>query len=125
MTDTETETNKTTAKKATAATVPAGVKKPQDHQPKATDQPEVINVTVRGVDLQVDAAALDDFELLDDLNELEQNQNPGRFPSILRRLVGDQWKTVIEALRGPNGRVSVEDGVEFVGELLEAVSPNS
>lgn len=87
--------------------------------------PETIDVTVRGVPLTISADALDDFELLDDLNELEQNNNPGRLPSLLRRLVGDQWKAVMEALRGDNGRVSVEDGAEFVGEVLEAISPNS
>ena len=105
--------------------VPKNAKKPEDHKPKASDAPEVIEVTVRGVDLKIDADALDDFELMDDLNELEQNENPARLPSILRRLVGDQYRSVMDAIRGENGRVSVEAGSEFLGEVMEAISPNS
>ena len=108
-------------------TIPANAKKPQDRKPKDSegDAPEELHVNVRGLELTVASDALDDFELLDDLNELEQNENPGRLPSILRRLVGDQWKTVVDHLRGDNGRVSVGDGAEFVGEILEALSPSS
>lgn len=108
-------------------TIPPNAKQPQDHKPKASedDTPKELHVTVRGLELTVMSDALDDFELLDDLNELEQNENPGRLPSILRRLVGDQWKTVVNHLRGDNGRVSVEDGAEFVGEVLEALNPSS
>lgn len=110
----------------TESKIPANAKKPEDHKSKAEDAvPEELTVTVRGLELKVMSDALDDFELLDDLNELEQNDNPGRLPSILRRLVGDQWKKVIEHLRGENGRVSVEDGSEFIGEVLEALNPSS
>ena len=105
--------------------VPKNAKKPEDHKPKASEKPEWIEVTVRGVDLRIDPDALDDFELMDDLNELEQNENPTRLPSILRRLVGDQYREVMDALRGENGRVTVEAGSEFLGEVMEAVSPNS
>ena len=108
-------------------TIPANVKQPEDHKPKAEDDdtPKELHVTVRGIELTVMSDALDDFELLDDLNELEQNENPGRLPSILRRLVGDQWKKVVDNLRGENGRVSVEEGAKFVGEVLEALNPSS
>lgn len=105
--------------------VPKNAKKPEDHKPKASEKPKWIEVTVRGVDLKIDPDALDDFELMDDLNELEQNENPARLPSILRRLVGDQYREVMDSLRGENGRVTVEAGAQFVGEVMEAVSPNS
>ena len=105
--------------------VPKNAKKPEDRKPKASEKPEWIEVTVRGVDLKIDPDALDDFELMDDLNELEQNENPVRLPSILRRLVGDQYREVMDALRGENGRVTVEAGSEFLSEVMEAVAPNS
>lgn len=103
--------------------IPVGAKQPTDRKPKAKDD-NVIKITVRGIELEVLKDALDDFELLDDLNELEQNENPARLPSVLRRLIGSQWKMAMNSLRGENGRVSVEDGAEFVGEILEAVSPS-
>lgn len=109
----------------TKATVPAGAKKPADRKPKESEKSDFTEITVRGITLKIPTDALDDFELMDDLNELDQNENPSRLPSILRRLVGDQWNTVIEALRGPNGRVGIEDGAEFVGEVIEAVAPKS
>lgn len=102
--------------------VPATAKKPQDRKPKDDG---TMTVTVRGVELTVDREAFDDFELLDDLNALE-NGSPQRLPSVLRRLVGDQWGKVMDGLRDKDtGRVSAEAGAGFVGELMEALNPNS
>lgn len=110
----------------TKTKIPAGAKKPEDHKPKDDEAPQDVTVTVKGVELTVPGDAMDDFELLDDLNELDQKKNPARLPSVLKRLVGeDHWGEVMEALRGENGRVSVETGAEFVGEVLEAINPNS
>lgn len=105
----------------TKTTVPADVKQPQDRKPKDDG---TLTATVRGVTVTVSKDAFDDFELLDDLNALE-NGSPQRLPSVLRRLVGDQWGKVMDGLRGDNGRVSAEDGAGFVGELMEVLNPNS
>lgn len=104
--------------------IPKAAKKPADRKAPDTKPAETIDVEVRGVALSLPREALDDFELLDDLDQLEQG-NPARLPSVLRRLVGDQWREVMDALRGESGRVSVEDGAGFVAEVMEAVSPNS
>ena len=105
--------------------IPAGAKKPADRKPKAEDAPTVTTVAVRGIDVTVPADALDDFELLDDLHELE-NGNATRLPAVLRRLVGDQWKAVMELARDPEtGRVSIESGAEVVQEIMAGLAPNS
>ena len=105
--------------------IPAGAKKPQDRKPKAEDAPTVTTVAVRGIDVTVPADALDDFELLDDLHELE-NGNATRLPAVLRRLVGDQWQAVMDVARDPEtGRVSIESGAEVVREIMEGLAPNS
>lgn len=122
-----TTARKTTARK-TAAAVPARAKKPQDHRPPATEQPpEVLRATVAGHEWEVPAAAIDDFELLDDLNSLDQHGDPTRMPSVLRRLLGDeQWHKAMDVLRDPTtGRVSVEAGGDFVMELIQALNPSS
>ena len=116
-----------TARKAVEGTVvPDNVKNPQDHKAKATPAPEVLTATVRGVEWSVPADALDDFELLDDLNALDQKGDATRLPAVLRRLLGDQWRDAMDVLRDEGtGRVSVEAGAEFVMELMGALNPNS
>jgi len=105
--------------------IPAGAKKPADRKPKAEDAPTVTTVAVRGIDVTVPADALDDFELLDDLHELE-NGNATRLPAVVRRLVGDQWQAVMDVARDPEtGRVSIESGAEVVREIMEGLAPNS
>src|SRR5690606_20893967 len=55
----------------TMPTPPKNAKQPADHKPKAAEVDNERTITVRGVEVTVAADALDDFELLDDLAELE------------------------------------------------------
>lgn len=111
---------------------PANAKGPQDRQPKQ-EKPKVEEVaggkrvTLRGATVTVLDVAFDDFELLDDLASAQRDKNPAVFPSLLRRLVGDDgYKTALDAIRdGESGRVTLEAGITFVGELFEAINPNS
>ncbi|MFB3980331.1 hypothetical protein [Microbacterium proteolyticum] len=129
-------------------TKPAGAKAPQDHQPK-TEKPKVETVevdlpdgfdeddnpkyrkasarrvTVSGVEVTVLEEALNDFELLDDIRAAQDLNDGSRMPSLLRRLVGNDYSKVLDALRGPNGRVTVEAGSQFVWDLFKALNPNS
>lgn len=99
-------------------------KKPQDHKPKVETIDGVSTVTVRGISVSVSKDALDDFELLDDLSQLQEG-NGSKLPAIARRLFGEQFKAVMDGLRGENGRVSLEAATEFIKETLEALAPNS
>lgn len=123
-----------TAKKAAApraekvhegVVIPDGVKVPEDH--KAKQQNGVRTVEVRGKQWDIQEDVLDDFELLDDLNALDQRDDATRMPSVLRRLLGDaQWKQAMDLLRDPDTkRVGMKDGAEFVMELMGALNPNS
>ena len=106
--------------------VPKGAKVPEDRKPKAEPKPETLTATIKGRDWSVPADALDDFELLDDLNALEQKGDVTRLPSVLRRLLGDQWRDAMDAMRDEStGRVTVEAGSEFVMSLMGALNPNS
>lgn len=131
------------------ATTPAGVKAPEDHKTK-TEKPNVEHVEIelpdgvdddgepkfrtvparrvvlRDIEVTVPEEALDDFEVLDDIRAVQDNKDGSRLPSLLRRLAGpDEYKKVLEGLRGANGRVSVEDGSKFVLDLFAALAPNS
>lgn len=122
----------TTTRKAPAkaSAVPEGVKQPEDHRPKAdVENPKVERVeggrtvTHKGITVTVPDEALDDFELLDDLREMEQTGNVAVLPSLLRRLAGqDGYKAVMAGLRNPEtGRVSAGEGAEFVQAIFEAL----
>lgn len=119
---------KVAAKKTTAAraATAAGAKVPADHKAKAEPTPDFLEANVRGVAWKIPRDAVDDFELLDDINALEQRDDSTRMPSVLRRLLGDQWGQAMDTIRDKeSGRVTIEAGTKFVFEILEALNPNS
>lgn len=96
-------------------------KKPQDRKPPA-DAP--IKVEVRGQSFTIDRDALDDFELLDDIARVEDGAGH-RLPSLLRRLLGEDYGRALDLLRDEEtGRVALESGAELVQEIFEAVDPS-
>ncbi|OJU39682.1 MAG: hypothetical protein BGN97_00230 [Microbacterium sp. 69-10] len=133
------------ANEVESTSVPKGAKQPQDRKPK-DDKPKVeqveidtptgevddegkpktrkvkaSRVAIRGIVVTVPHEALDDFEVLDDMRALHDEEDASRMPSLLRRLIGDDYKRVMNALRGTNGRVGVEDGTKFVWDLVGAL----
>lgn len=125
----------------------AAPKKPADHKPKVEkvevhvpvlkggrpaldeDGKQVTRavparrVVIRGIQVTVADEALDDFELLDDLSQLEENK-AARLPSVARRLFGEGYRKILDELRGPNGRVSINDANTFIGDVFGALNPN-
>ena len=123
------------------------VTKPQDHQGKKPKVKEIEggkvvtfpDLVVKGADgsavmkdekpiplsVTVLNEALDDFELLDDLRAIDVDKNASRIPSLLRRLVGDAYGTVMNALRNEKGRVQIEPAQLWLRDLMEALNPNS
>lgn len=97
--------------------------KPQDRKPKIETVEGVSTVTVRGITVSVSKDALDDFELLDDLAKMQDGEG-ARLASVAHRLFGGQFKTVMDGLRGENGRVSVEVASGFISDVLTALAPN-
>lgn len=106
---------------------------PQDHlekaqKPKVTETETGWDITHRDITIHVDRAALDDFELLDDLAELQRNEAKGsiRVPSMLRALAGpDGFRAVTDGLRDKEtGRVQASTAVAYVFEMFQALNPN-
>lgn len=106
-------------------TIPDSVKKPQDRKVKV-NKDGTKTVTVHGQDYTIEADALDDFELLDDLAGLDDGELY-RLPRVLRRLLGkESYKIALESVRdAETGRVSVEAGSELVQDLIKELAPNS
>lgn len=94
-------------------------KKPQDHKPAADG---THRVEANGRTWTIEAESLDDFELLDDLGEIEAG-NPSRLPKALKRLLGtEQYRAALDSLRdADSGRVGVEAGAEFIKAIFEGL----
>jgi hypothetical protein len=124
-------------------TAAKSVKQPTDRKPK-DDKPKVDTVeievgegkdkrtiparrvAIRGVVVTVPDEAVNDFEVLDDIRAVQDQDDASRLPALLRRLVGDaDYRRVMDALRGANGRVAIDVGSEFVLELFQALNPSA
>jgi len=140
-----TTTRKPPARQPKVTVIPADVKQPEDRKPKADDaeQTEVqriaeraaaatvvhengdTRITLDGVTISVPDDARDDFELLAAIAQMDDAHARGSdkvlvyFPEVLRRLTGEAgWRTVMNGLRGDNGRVKVERAVDFLNTVL-------
>ena len=126
------------------------IKEPQDHLPKVEKPkvkdidggklvtfPDLVAKTRGGKPVLKDekpvplavtvlTVALDDFELLDDLRAIDVDRNASRLPALLRRLVGDEFGSVMDALRdAETGRVQIEPASVWIRDLMGALDPNS
>jgi len=115
-----------TAAKSTT-TKKAAPKQPADRKPPADERDDgVLHVPFRGLTVDVPREALDDFELIADLAAFERQGDLTVLPGVLDRLVGDQYREVLETARDKStGRISLEAGATLVQELLGALDPNS
>jgi len=140
-----TTTRKPPVRQPKVTVIPADAKQPEDRKPKAEDaeQTEVqriaeraeaaiavhedgeTRITLDGVTISVPDDARDDFELLAAIAQMDDAHARGSdkvlvyFPEVLRRLTGEAgWRTVMNGLRGDNGRVKVERAVDFLNTVL-------
>ena len=114
----------------------AAPKKPADHKPKVQKVQVTVGegdaertiparrVEVRGITVTIADEVFDDFELLDDLAQLE-DKKASRFPAVARRMFGDEYRIVLDGLRDETtGRVPLEAAAEFIRDVFEALNPN-
>lgn len=111
------------------------MKEPQDHKPKVEkvevtlgegDNERTVparRVKIDGITVTVPDEALDDFELLEDLGQLEQ-RNAARLPSVAKRLFGDEYGAILDALREPTGRIPIQKATQFIRDVFGALNPN-
>jgi hypothetical protein len=87
----------------------------------AADQPRT--VTVQGIEVTIDPKIFDDYELIEESAEMQEN--PTVIVSMLRKILGTQYGPVKEALRNENGIVPVEAMANFFAEVMQKAAPNS
>lgn len=98
-------------------------KRPQDRKPKANAD---YRLKYRNRVFTVDRDALDDIELLEDLQLADQGR-PEVLPGLLTRLLGvEQRKKAYDLLRDKEtGRVRTTEVTEFVADLFKQIDPKS
>ena len=132
MTATSSTRTRKTPAKGTTTVIPDGAKVPEDHKSKSepVKHPAPVTkdveagkeVTYRGVTVLIPDDALNDFELLGDIRAMQDADDPSYFPSLTRRLVGNEgYREVMDAIRSENGRVLIEDGIDWVQTVFEAI----
>lgn len=77
--------------------------------------------TPNGFEFKVDEDALNDFEILEDI-ESYQNGNQAAIISLSRRFLGiQQYESLKEFTRGENGRVSATEMDKEITAIMNAV----
>lgn len=127
------------------ATTTKAVKQPQDRKPKQEKPQEAetksvqtkfkrdgreldgFAVTLHGITVYVPIEAINDFELMDDLNRLQSGdvRNVTSVASVLRGFIGEDFKPAMDAIRDPEtGRVTIEAGTRFLFDVIRGINPN-
>lgn len=71
-----------------------------------------------GFEVEIPDENLDDYELLEDLAELEEDDY-GKIVSVYRRLLGkDQYKALKEHIRNDSGRVAATEMMDTLEEIF-------
>lgn len=75
--------------------------------------------TESGFQYSIDQEVMDDYELLEDLCEVD-NGNTGKITTVARRLLGnEQLKALKEHLRNENGRVPASKMIEEISQIFK------
>lgn len=82
----------------------------------------MIDIEVRGIPCVFNDGALDDFEMLEKLEQMERG-NVTAMVSFARGIFGEeQLDNIKTQLRGEDGICRLSDMSEFVGECMQAAS---
>lgn len=77
-----------------------------------------------GFKIELDDTALDDYELLEDLADIDEGKRV-KVISAVNRLFGDQVEAVKDHLRDKKGKVTTTAMMEVILEVIKALSKKS
>lgn len=88
---------------------------------------EAFRVTVQSLTVHVPVEAINDYEVIEILADAQRNgETPMHISGMMQIMLSEaDHKRVKEALRGPNGRVSMPDITKFYMEMMQAINPSS
>ncbi len=83
-----------------------------------------VAIKVKNTTVRVDPTVTDDLEFLELLQELMEGNNLSSIP-LLKKLFGEDYSKVKDALRGKNGVVKTTDAGELFFKTLSDLQKNS
>ena len=98
---------------------------PVEVAPETDEGPELLAIVVRDAPMHVYRDARDDFELLDEVMQVEGG-DIARLTVLMRRLMPDADRAAaMDLARGDNGRVSLAAAMDLVGDIFAGMNnPN-
>ena len=115
-------TSKKTSKTAERAKE-IGAATPKDFQEAEANGGGVVEVTVQGLTIEVDPAAINgDWEVVEALAAMEEGKvSPAAMVRVTRAVLGDAFDTVKEHLRA-DGKVSADAMGAFLQDVFEVLN---
>lgn len=95
---------------------------------KSVEKSSLKSVTVQGIKIKIDPAALDDWELTEIIADIQYGDSGDALKTVFlaRKVLGPEYEKVKDHLKARNGgRVSNEAFSAFVKDVFQAVAPNS
>lgn len=80
-------------------------------------------LTVQGIKVRISPEVVDDWELVDAIAFAEEKPIP--LVRAVHKVFGDDFETVMDGLRGEDGRVPTEKIKNFLEDLFQALAPKS
>lgn len=76
--------------------------------------------SVAGVEVELSSDVFDDIELLDMLDDMDAG-NGLKIMKCLKRVFGEQWPKVADAIRSDDGKIHVQDAARTFAEAIKEV----
>ena len=84
-------------------------------------QGATVDVTVDGISVSVEREAMNDIDVVEWLGDM-QDGNIFVFPKLCKRVFGDQYKEVKEALADESGRTTADAVMSFFLKLMSEIN---
>ena len=111
-----------TAKKTA---VPEPVEEPVEVEDAPPAEPKMLDIIVRDTPLRVFADARDDFEILDDVRQIEKG-DIACLTELMRRMMPESDRAkALDLARSDNGRVTLDAALDLMGDVFKGMNnPN-
>ena len=111
-----------TAKKTA---VPEPVEEPVEVEDAPPAEPKMLDIIVRDTPLRVFADARDDFEILDEVQRIEEGDIV-RLTVLMRRMMPESDRAkALDLARSDNGRVTLDAALALMGDVFKGMNnPN-
>lgn len=93
--------------------------------PEPEPEPELLEIPLRDTTIHVFADARDDFEILDEVQRIQEGDMV-RLTVLMRRMMPEADRLrALDVARGTNGRVTLDAAMDLMGDIFKGMhNPN-